>query len=133
MSDLEKPTYVRFLLSTKQLGKRDSYLLVPEDDANFARFWDAYPKRVAKKEARKAWAQIQPQPTSETVDRMIATLAWQCRDPQWGKDGGQFVPYPASWLRAERWDDEPVNVPILNERTARTLAAGAAFVEAGKE
>lgn len=113
------------------MGIRDSKLMVAEDDPQFQRFWDAFPRRCSKKDARIAWHKINP--TAATVDKMIATLAWQCQQPSWGQDGGRFVPYPASWLRAERWDDEPVNVPILNERTARTLAAGAAFVEAGKE
>lgn len=86
------------------MGKRDQYQLVPENDANFARFWAAYPKRVAKKEARRAWAQIRPD--ALTVDRILTALAWQCQQPAWTKDDGQFVPYPASWLRAERWEDE---------------------------
>ena len=78
--------------------------MVEEHDPQFARFWAAYPKRVAKKDARKAWAEINPTP--EMVDQMVATLAWQSRLPAWMKDGYQFAPYPASWLRAERWEDE---------------------------
>ena len=26
---------------------------------------------------------------------------------QWKKDGGQFIPHPATWLNQEGWDDEP--------------------------
>jgi hypothetical protein len=71
---------------------------------SFERFWRAYPRRVSKKDARKAWAQLALTP--ELVDRIMAALDWQRRQPQWLRDGGQFVPYPASWIRAERWDDE---------------------------
>ena len=85
--------------------KRAGYAMVDEHDPQFARFWNAYPKRVAKKEARKAWLEINPTP--ELVDRMVATLAWQAKSPAWMKDGYQYAPYPASWLRAERWTDEP--------------------------
>jgi hypothetical protein len=84
---------------------RADYRMVSEDDPQWRRFWDAYPKRVSKKEARKAWAHLQPD--AATVDQMLATLAWQCQQPGWVKDGGQFVPYPASWLRDARWEDEP--------------------------
>ena len=98
---------------------RSTYRMVGDDDPQFARFWDAYPKRVAKKEARKAWEQLQPTP--ETVDQMLETLSWQCLQPDWLRDGGQFIPYPASWLRAERWTDEPVSVPNLSPRTLRML------------
>ena len=81
---------------------RANYVMVAEDDPQFARFWDAYPQRVSKKEARKAWAGLNPSP--ELVDRMVATLAWQA--PLWAKQG-YGTPYPASWLNAERWTDEP--------------------------
>jgi hypothetical protein len=76
--------------------------MVPEDDPSWMRFWDEYPLRVAKKDARKAWAELEPSP--ELVDRMLETLAWQV--PKWARDG-YGTPYPASWLRAERWTDEP--------------------------
>lgn len=99
------------------------------DDPHFARFWNAYPKRVAKKDARKAWAQVNPD--DATVERIMRALEWQCRQPGWLKDGGQFIPYPASWLRAERWADEPIRLPQLTDKTARTLAAAAAFVKGG--
>ena len=111
------------------MPKRSNYRMVDEDDPQFVRFWNAYPKRVAKKEARQAWAVLSPSP--ETVDRMLRTLDWQCRQPNWIRDGGQFIPYPASWLRAERWDDEPVGVPMLDERTAHTWAAAAEFIKGG--
>ena len=81
---------------------RAAYVMVAEDDPQWARFWDAYPHRVSKKEARKAWALISPSP--ELVDRMLRALAWQV--PLWAKQG-YGTPYPASWLHADRWDDEP--------------------------
>lgn len=76
--------------------------MVNEDDEQFRRFWGAYPYRVAKKEARIAWTQLLPEPA--LVDRMIATLAWQA--PLWEKQG-YGMPYPASWIRGSRWEDEP--------------------------
>lgn len=75
---------------------------------DFDRFWAQYPRRQKKKDARKAWEQIAP--SSELVERMIAALVWQRVQPQWVKDGGAYIPLPASWLRAEQWDDEPVTV-----------------------
>lgn len=79
--------------------------LVPEDDQQFARFWDSYPHRVAKKEARKAWFDLDP--SVVLVDQMLVTLAWQIA--LWERTG-YGTPYPASWLRAERWKDEPPRV-----------------------
>ena len=77
--------------------------LVAVDDPDFTRFWSCYPRRCAKKEARKAWAQLQPTP--ELVDQMIEALTWQCRQRQWRRR--EFIPLPATWLRGERWTDDP--------------------------
>jgi hypothetical protein len=68
----------------------------------FEEFWRAYPRRVAKKDALKAWQQIRP----NLHAKIMSAIAEQRKSEQWRKDGGQFVPYPASWLRGERWDDE---------------------------
>lgn len=70
----------------------------------FARFWDAYPKRVARLDAAKAWAQLNPSPA--LVEEMLSAVEQQKQLPSWRKDDGQYIPYPASWIRAERWTDE---------------------------
>jgi hypothetical protein len=88
------------------MPKRANYVMVEEDDPHWLQFWNAYPLRVAKKDARKAWAELEPTP--ELVDRIIEALAWQV--PKWARDG-YGTPYPASWLRAERWTDEPPAMP----------------------
>lgn len=94
---------------------RSNYVMVDEDDPQWRRFWDAYPHRVSKKDARKAWAQINPSP--ELVDRMLYALSWQV--PLWAKQG-YGTPYPASWLNAERWTDEP---PAQVQRVMGNAAA----------
>ena len=83
---------------------------------DFDTFWKAYPKKVAKGDARKAWGQ------TERIRPDIATLLdaiqAQMASDQWRKNEGQFIPYPATWLRQERWDDElKVTLPgIVNEK-----------------
>ena len=75
----------------------------------FDRFWGAYPRKVSKADARKAFAKLNPD--TELVEDMLRALDWQKRLPEWTKDGGQFVPYPATWLNARRWEDEPESAP----------------------
>ena len=72
------------------------------DDGGFGEFWRHYPRKVAKAEARKAWARMLP-----PVDKILEALKWQKGQEQWQRDGGQFIPYPASYLRGERWEDSP--------------------------
>ena len=69
----------------------------------FANFWAAYPKKIKKGDARKAWVQTAKiRPDTHTI---VMAVQAQRKCKQWKKDGGQFIPYPATWLRAEQWDD----------------------------
>jgi len=90
----------------------------------FDEFWKAYPKKVAKGDARKAWEQtknIRPE-----LAKILEAIRDQSRSDQWMKAGGQFIPYPATWLRAERWDDElSVALPgVVNEKPWYESATG---------
>lgn len=73
-------------------------------DELFARFWKAYPRRVAKDSARKAFDKRKPD--SAMVDLMVKAIAVQAKLLGWTKDREQFIPHPASWLNAGRWMDE---------------------------
>jgi hypothetical protein len=93
----------------------DSLLLIPEENPcspsasestenGFATFWEQYPKKVAKPQALKAWKKIKP--AGQTIAHLMAGLERQKASADWVKDGGQFVPHPATWLNGRRWEDE---------------------------
>jgi len=71
---------------------------------NFNEFWSAYPKKVGKKDAVKAWRKLKP---DETLTKTIldGVQKWQA-SKQWAEDGGRFIPHPATFLNGERWNDE---------------------------
>lgn len=71
----------------------------------FGVFWTAYPKKVGKDAALRWWLKHKPDET--TCAAMLAALAWQTQLADWLKEGGRFVPNPATWLNAGRWKDEP--------------------------
>ncbi len=71
----------------------------------FDQFWKAYPKKVGKEAARKAFAKVK-RPT-ETLEMITDALAWQTKSEQWVRDGGQYIPNPATYLNQARWMDEP--------------------------
>ena len=77
----------------------------------FNLFWAAYPRRSAKGAARRAWATVPPL----EVDAIMAGLEQaKLHNPQWRKDGGMYIPHPATWLRAEGWLDEfTITLPKL--------------------
>ena len=72
--------------------------------SEFDAFWKAYPKRLAKGDARKAWHQTEA--IRPALPELMAAIEAQCRSDQWRKNDGQFIPYPATFLRQERWSDE---------------------------
>lgn len=75
----------------------------PAADVRFEKFWQAYPKKVGKGAAEKAWTKAR---INGEFDSVIASLEAQKTSEQWRKDGGQFVPNPATWLNEKRWLDE---------------------------
>lgn len=74
------------------------------DDEAFERFWTAYPRKVGKDAARKAFDKRKP--SGEMVASMLTALASQIHSPNWTKDDGQFIPHPTTWLNEGRWQDE---------------------------
>lgn len=70
----------------------------------FDEFWNAYPRRKSKGQAEKAWIALKP--SHELQATILEAIARQQRSDDWRKDGGQFIPYPATWLRAKCWEDE---------------------------
>ena len=75
-------------------------------DTAFEIFWAAYPKKKGKKQAIRAWEKIKPSPTIAEAEKLAQIVSMQARTPQWTKDGGEFIPLPATWLNGERWNDE---------------------------
>jgi uncharacterized protein YdaU (DUF1376 family) len=70
----------------------------------FAEFWAHYPRKKSKGQAEKAWLQIKPD--EQLAARIITAVERAKASVDWGKDGGNFIPYPASWLNAKGWEDE---------------------------
>jgi hypothetical protein len=74
-------------------------------EEGFATFWEQYPKKVAKPQALKAWKKIKP--AGQILADLMAGLERQKVSADWQKDGGQFIPHPATWLNGRRWEDQP--------------------------
>ena len=73
-------------------------------EERFDEFWKSYPRKSNKGGARKAWKKLSP--GKELFAKIMAALEVAKKCEQWTKDRGQFIPYPATWLNQERWDDD---------------------------
>jgi hypothetical protein len=75
----------------------------------FDRFWELYPRKQGKILAGRAWNKLQPD--EELVEWILKALHAQCAWPDWIRDNGQYIPYPATWLNGHRWNDLPTQAP----------------------
>ncbi len=98
----------------------------PESDAAFDAFWSAYPRKVGKPEARKAWkaATRKADPSS-----IIAAASAYAEQTQTEKTEPRFIKHPSSWLNAQRWADFQPN-PQTDDFDRAFTAAQAAGPEA---
>lgn len=69
----------------------------------FEVFWSAYPRKVGKDAARKAYERRSP--NAALRSEMLAAITSQSASEQWRKNGGQYIPHPATWLNEGRWQD----------------------------
>jgi len=70
----------------------------------FETFYKAYPKHKSRGTAEKAWRTLKP--TDELLAKIMKALETAKKSSDWTKDNGQYIPYPATWLRAKGWEDE---------------------------
>ena len=87
-------------IQSLQADNMDTGLL----ERRFAEFWAAYPRKVGKAAAHKAWRRIKPAADHHTIILDAIKEAKKCG--QWQADNGRYIPNPATWLNQGRWDDE---------------------------
>lgn len=93
-----------------------------EQEQKFTRFWTAYPRKVSKETARKAFERLNPD--DDLLAAMIEAIERQKLSPQWQENGGKFIPHPATWLHGRRWEDEPQTI-----RAVEITQAGNGYVQ----
>jgi hypothetical protein len=83
-------------------GKKNMSTGKPVDE-RFQVFWVAYPRKVAKGAAVKAWGTaVKRGADPEKILAAAEAFAFACR----GKDS-EYVPHASTWLNQERYNDEP--------------------------
>ncbi len=66
---------------------------------DFEKFWNAYPKKVSKEQARRAFYKAKPNMSViiPVLEKFKACQQWQDK---------QYIPNPDTWVRNQRWEDE---------------------------
>lgn len=90
----------------------------------FELFWEVWPKRVGKADARRAWAKAVKKADPESIVSAATAYAASPYKPEL-----QFIPMPATWLNGERWlDDQPQPSQVVTKAQGN-LATVAHFQE----
>lgn len=119
VTHVNAPSQTPPLLSLEERSK-ESVSVTKSDAPGFDAFWNAYPRKTAKKRAAKAWRQLAPDP--QLLDRMLAALAAQKAWDQWVRG---IIPHPATWLNERRWEDERPPTPVVGRVDPGASAADA--------
>ena len=101
-------------------SSRRSGTVDPETIAAFEEWWQAYPRKVGKPIARKAYgAALRKASAGELLTAARAFAAARAgEDPT-------YTPHPTTWLRHERWNDQPERRQAPRRGTAQERAQAA--------
>jgi hypothetical protein len=97
---------------------------------SFERFWQAYPRKVAKAATRKAWTSIDP--TSDQVQQIVDSVERHKLTDQWQRDDGKFIPHPATFLNQRRFEDEISDADLARDADGNPIIPGAFYSPSGK-
>ena len=86
-----------------------------EYDLFFEQFWQAYPRKVSKQTAYKAFLRLNV--TQEILDKMLQAIEVQKKSDQWQDE--RYIPHPTTWLNGARWNDELPKAKKKYEYTQR--------------
>lgn len=83
--------------------------LPKQANADFERFWKAYPRKASRGQARKAWSIATKKAPAETIIAAVRSHPFDERP--------KFRPYPAKWLDGERWLDDKAAKLLPGQRS----------------
>lgn len=128
----------RARFNQEQEQEQDKTPLPPKGESDgFKSFWTAYPRKQAKPNAQRAWKKLKP--GEELTAIILAAVERQRNSDEWRRENGRFIPLPASWLNARRWEDEPTvlfrepDPDDIGEDTVATIRAQEEFVRRERE
>jgi hypothetical protein len=82
----------------------------------FDNFYSAYPKRVGRAAALKAWEKLNPSPA--LISRIMQDIVSRVEQGAWCTGQGlQYVPGPAPYLNQQRWEDAIIPRPEFKPKT----------------
>lgn len=117
---------VELLHMGQSTDNKENYLLkkttskdISTFESEFDEFWVAYPRKTAKGAAKKAFLKAVTELGSSEL--VIDGAVRMSKDPN--LPDAQFIPYPATWLNSEGWENEPYPARVRTREELATLTA----------
>ena len=99
---VQEPT--QGILQNDNPGSSQCISELSDNEHKFNSFWELYPKKVGKENARIAFKRLAPD--DELIGRMLYAIEEQKKSAQWSEQ--RYIPNPATWIIGRRWEDETV-------------------------
>lgn len=89
--------------SPAAVSEKESKIKTEVVEPLFEQWYLNYPRKIAKGAAEKAWQKLDP---DETLSQVIITRTIEQNDRVFKHMDPKYIPHPATWLNARRWEDE---------------------------
>lgn len=83
----------------------------------FQNFWNLYPKKERREDARQAWFKLSRQGKIPTLDILKKALDYFSDNSSWHRENGRYVPHAVNFLFGLRWLDLPQEAPKDQEKS----------------
>ena len=80
--------------------------------AEFDRWYDAYPRKVGRGQAEKGYRKARKLASAEVLLTGAKAYAELCRAKETDRD---YIAHPATWLNGQRWRDEELSDPSVDQ------------------
>ena len=110
----------------KNIVKEEHVKNKQENEELFNEFWNAYPRKLDKAKAFRAFKSALKRAKFEDI--LAGVIAYR-NDPHRNPD---YTKYPATWLNSDAWENAAV-LPESRERKERERKASSNFIEWQKE
>ena len=89
----------------KEYEKQQTEIKPSFSGKHFSVFWDAYPRKIDRESAWKAWKSISPD--VKTAPQIISALEDWKKSSRWQGNDGQYIPSAANFLLKGYWKAVP--------------------------
>lgn len=93
---------IRYSIFDNRYSIHDNDQARESDTDFFDEFWKAYPRKVSKQSALKAWKGAK---ADKLAEQIIADVQRRC-ETEWKGQEMQYIPFPTTYLHQRRWEDE---------------------------